>query len=104
MNWKIKSIKVKNDILVGEIVNVSFSVSDGNSTIESDTNLLPANSKSFAELKNITEEQVINWVKDALDHLVEKEYSNVDKFEKRVAQKTIESQSKQETVPLPWEV
>lgn len=101
MNWKITQIKTLDNPEVGKIVNASFSVSDGTSTIESDTNLLPADSESFISLENITEEQVLQWVKDALDHNIEDEsFSQVKQYEFIVERKTKETQP--QVTPLPW--
>lgn len=101
MNWKITQIKTLDNPKIGTIVNASFSVSDGTSTIESDTNLLPANSESFVDLSNITEEQVVQWVKDALNaNSIEEQISEVEKFENLVIQKTNTLQP--QVTPLPW--
>lgn len=101
MNWKITQIKTLNNPEVGTIVNASFSISDGTSTIESDTNLLPADSESFVSLENTTEEQVLQWVKDALDHNIEDEaFSQVKQYEFIVDRKTKETQP--QVTPLPW--
>jgi hypothetical protein len=97
MNWKITQIKTLN----GTIINASFSVSDGISTIESDTNLLPANSDSFVDLSSITEEQVVQWVKDALNaNNIEGQNSEVEKFENLVTTKTNTPQP--QVTLLPW--
>lgn len=101
MNWKITQIKTLDNPEVGTIVNASFSVSDGTSTIESDTNLLPANSDSFVDLSSITEEQVVQWVKDALNaNNIEGQTSEVEKFENLVTIKTNIQQP--QVTPLPW--
>jgi hypothetical protein len=101
MNWKITQIKTIDNPETGTIVNASFSVSDGTSTIESDTNLLPVNSESFVNLSGITEEQVIQWVKDALNASnIEGQISGVEKFENLVTIKTNTLQP--QITPLPW--
>lgn len=101
MNWKITQIKTLDNPLEGVIVNASFSVSDGTSTIESDTNLLPADTKSFVSLDNVTEEQVIQWVKDALNaNNIEGAISGVERFENLVTIKTNTPQP--QVTPLPW--
>lgn len=101
MNWKITQIKTLDNPEVGTIVNASFSVSDGTSTIESDTNLLPVNSESFVSLENTTEEQVVQWVKDSLDHnITDESFSQVKQYELIVERKTKEIQPK--VTPLPW--
>jgi hypothetical protein len=101
MNWKITQIKTLDNPETRTIVNASFSVSDGTSTIESDTNLLPADSESFVNLENTTEEQVIQWVKDALDHnITDESFSQVKQYELIVERKTKETQP--QVTPLPW--
>jgi hypothetical protein len=101
MNWKITQIKTLDNPEMGTIVNASFSVSDGTSTIGSDTNLLPANSESFVNLSTITEEQVVKWVKDALNaNNIEGQTSEVEKFENLVTLKTNTPQP--QITPLPW--
>jgi hypothetical protein len=103
MNWKITQIKTLGNPETGTIVNASFSVSDGTSTIESDTNLLPANAETFVSLENKTEEQVVQWVKDAMDYgVIDKNFSNVKNYERLVENKTKESQSQPQITPLPW--
>ena len=101
MNWKITQIKTLDKPETGTIVNASFSVSDGTSTIESDTNLLPADSESFVNLENATEDQVIQWVKDSLDHnITDESFSQVKQYELIVERKTKETQP--QVTPLPW--
>jgi len=101
MNWKITQIKTLENPEIGTIVNASFSISDGTSTIGSDANLLPANSESFVDLSSITEEQVVQWVKDALNaNNIEEQTTEVEKFENLVALKTNTPQP--QVTPLPW--
>lgn len=101
MNWKITQIKTLDNPETGTIVNASFSISDGTSTIESDTNLLPADSESFVSLNNVTEEQVIQWVKDALNaNNIEGMIGGVERFENLVTIKTNTPQP--QVTPLPW--
>lgn len=101
MNWKITQIKTLDNPEVGTIVNASFSVSDGTSIIESDTNLLPADSESFVSLENTTEEQVVQWVKNSLDHnITDESFSQVKQYEFIVEQKTKEIQP--QVTKLPW--
>ncbi len=103
MNWKITQIKTLDNPETGTIVNASFSVSDGTSTIESDTNLLAADSETFVSLQNTTEEQVIQWVKDALEFgIISDTFSNVKNYERLVENKTKESQTQPQVTPLPW--
>ena len=101
MNWKITQIKTINSPIDGTIVNASFSVSDGTSTIESDTNLLSVNEESFVALNGVTEEQVISWVKDALNaNDIEGDISGAEKFENLVTIKTNTLQP--QVASLPW--
>ena len=103
MNWKITQIKTIDNPETGTIVNASFSVSDGTSTIESDTNLLPVNSETFVSLQNTTKEQVIQWVKDALEFGITSDtFSNVKNYERLVENKTKELQTQPQVTPLPW--
>ena len=101
MNWKITQIKTLDNPIAGTIVNASFSVSDGISIIESDINLLPANSESFVDLSTITEDQVVKWVKDAFNATnIEGQASEVEKFENLVTIKTNTPQP--QITPFPW--
>jgi hypothetical protein len=103
MNWKITQIKTLDNPETGIIVNASFSVSDGTSTIESDTNLLAADSETFVSLENTTEEQLVQLVKDALDFgVIDENFSNVKNYERLVENKTKESQTQPQITPLPW--
>jgi hypothetical protein len=103
MNWKITQIKTINSPIEGTIVNASFTVSDGISTVESDTNLLEANADSFVSLQDTTEEQLIQWVKDALDFdVTDENFSNVKNYERLVENKTKESQAQPQVTSLPW--
>jgi hypothetical protein len=102
MNWKITQIKTLNNPIEGTVVNASYSVTDGTSTIESDTNLLAANGESFVALNGVTEEQVISWVKDALNaNDIDGDISGVEKIEALVSLKT--STPTPQITPLPWE-
>lgn len=101
MNWKITQIKTLDNPATGTIVSASFSVSDGISTIGGDTDLLTASSSSFVSLEKTTEEQVVQWVKDALDYGVDDEtFSIVKQYEYLVEQKTKNPQLQAAT--LPW--
>jgi len=85
----------------GTIVNASFEVSKDGANVEADINLLPASAESFVKLETVTEEQVIQWVKDALDYNINDEaYSNVKRYENIVDQKTKETEP--QITPLPW--
>jgi hypothetical protein len=101
MNWTITQIKTASSPVEGTIVNAAFSVTDGVTEVASDVNLLPANAESFVSLEATTEEQVLQWVKDALNaNDVEDDISGAEKVELLVTNKTI-SQAPQIT-PLPW--
>lgn len=103
MNWKITQIKTLNNPLEGTVVNASYSVTDGTSTIASDLNLLPVNANSFTKLSNVTEDQVISWVKDVLNaNGIEGDISGAEKIEALVSIKT--NEPKPQITPLPWEL
>ena len=97
MIWKITKIKTLNSPNEGTISIVGFSVSDGVSTIESETKLNYPNIDNFVELKNTTEEQVVGWVKDVLNS---NGINQVEFFENMVISKTNEVIP--EECPLPW--
>jgi len=98
MIWQITKIKTLNSPNEGTISIVNFSVSDGVSTIESETKLNYPNTDNFIELKDTTEEQVIGWVKDVLNY---NGINQVEYFENMVTLKTNEVIP--EEVPLPWD-
>jgi hypothetical protein len=101
MNWTITQIKTLNNPISGTIVNASFSVSNGTSVVFGDTNLLKPKVDSFVPIENTTESQVVQWVKDSLDHNIEdKAFSNVKRYELLVEQKTKETEP--QITPLPW--
>lgn len=85
MNWTITEIKV------GDNVVASFSVTDGTSTISSDTKLDDVSSESVGSM---TQEQIVDAVKSALE-------DQVAVYEALVEQKT--NTVEPEMVPLPWE-
>jgi hypothetical protein len=102
MNWKIKQIKILNSLNEGTIVNASYSVTDGISTIFSDVNLLPVNSEFFIDLSNVTENKVIEFVKDALNaNQIEGDISGTEKIEALVLMQ--KNTPLPEVMPLPWE-
>lgn len=94
MNWSITQIKTVDEPVDGVIVIASFSVTDGTSTIESDTRLSPADADSFVLLPAVTEAMVVEWVKDALG-------DQAAVYEAMVAEKT--SAIEPVVTPLPWE-
>lgn len=101
MNWKITQIKTTNNPVNGTIVNASFEITKNGAKVEADINLLQANSESFVKLESVTENQVIQWVKDALDFNINDEaYSNVKRYESIVEQKSNALQP--QITSLPW--
>lgn len=94
MNWSITQIKTVDEPVDGVIVIASFSVTDGTSTIESDTRLSPVDADSFVLLPAVTEAMVVEWVKDALG-------DQVVVYEAMVAEKT--NAIEPVVTPLPWE-
>jgi hypothetical protein len=94
MNWSITQIKTIDQPVDGVIVVASFTVTDGTSTIESDTRLSPADADSFVVLPAVTEAMVVEWVKDALG-------DQVAVYEAMVAEKT--SAIEPVVTSLPWE-
>jgi hypothetical protein len=93
MTWSITQIKVSDSPMDGTIVVASFSVTDGTSTVSSDTQLLAANAAEFVPLNDVTEAQCVAWVKEALG-------GQVAVYEAKVAALT--SAVEPEVVPLPW--
>lgn len=94
MNWSITQIKVSNSPQEATIVVASFSVSDGTSTVSSDTRLNDTNAENFTLLNEVTEEQCVQWVKDALGE------EQVAVYEAMVAEKS--SAVEPVVTPLPW--
>jgi stress response protein YsnF len=95
MTWSITGMKTLDVPEEGTIVVASFTVTDGTSTVSSDTKLLEADAESFVPLAEITEEQVIGFVKDALEE------QQVAVYEAMVAERTAAVQP-QVVDPLPW--
>jgi hypothetical protein len=95
MTWSIVGIKTLDEPLEGTIVIASFGVTDGTSTVSSDQKLLPADAENFVPLAEITEEQVVGYVKMALGE------QQVAVYEALVAQKT-NAVEPQPVDPLPW--
>jgi hypothetical protein len=94
MNWTITGLKTLDAPEEGTIVVASFNVTDGTSTVASDTKLLAADAESFVPLAEITEEQVVSFVKAALE-------DQVAVYEAMVAEKTA-AVAPQVVDPLPW--
>jgi len=95
MTWSITGIKTLDVPEEGTIVVAAFSVTDGTSTISSDTKLLPADAENFVPLAEITEEQVVGFVQEALGE------QQVAVYEAMVAEKTAAVEP-QVVDPLPW--
>lgn len=93
MTWSITQIKTLDEPQAGTIVVASFSVTDGASTISSNTRLSPVNAENFVALPDVTEAMVVEWVKEALD-------DQVAVYEAMVADKT--NAVEPQPVPLPW--
>jgi hypothetical protein len=94
MNWSITGIKTLDVPEEGTIVVASFSVTNGTSTVSSDTKLLPADAENFVPLAEITEQQVVDFVKAVLE-------DQVAVYEAMVAEKTAAVEP-QAVNPLPW--
>jgi len=101
-SWKIKQIEVQAvDGLIDVVVIVCFEVSadeDGlKGLVKGDTKLLPPNAQSFTNLADVTEAQVVQWVKDALGA------DGVLRLESAL-QHQIDSQKvdRSRIAPLPW--
>lgn len=89
MNWNVNEIKKADALTV-----VSFTVSDGTSSVSSDTQLLPEDAQAFDAAQNITEQTVVGYVKASLgEHLVAV-------YEAKVAELT--NAVEPQVVPLPW--
>ena len=95
MTWAITAIKTLDVPEEGTIVVAAFSVTDGTSTVSSDTKLLAADAESFVPLAEITEEQVIGFVQEALGE------QQVAVYEAMVAEQTA-AVAPQVVDPLPW--
>ena len=95
MTWSITEIKVSNDPQEGNVVVASFEVTDGTSTVASDTRINETEPEDFTPLDEVTQEQCVVWVKEALGE------DQVAVYEAMVAQKT--NAVEPQLVPLPWE-
>jgi hypothetical protein len=95
MTWSITGIKTLDVPEDGTIVVAAFSVTDGTSTVSSDQKLLPADAENFVPLAEITEEQVVGYVQEALGE------QQVAVYEAMVAEKTAAVEP-QPVDPLPW--
>jgi hypothetical protein len=95
MNWSITGITTRNTPNAGTIVVVSFLVSDGISSIANDVRVDEIDPNNFIPLSEITEQQVIEWVKAALGN------ARVGELESLVEQKTNAPAQDVATI-LPW--
>jgi hypothetical protein len=96
MNWSITGIKTLDVPQEGTVVIASFEVTDGTSAITSDTKLLEADVESFVPLDELTEEDVVAFVKNSLGD------KQVAVYEAMVAEQTTATEP-QPVDPLPWE-
>jgi hypothetical protein len=95
MNWSITQIKVSNLPQEGTVVVASFSITDGTTTMGSDALLKDVDALNFVPLNEVTQEQCIAWVKEALGE------DQVVFYEAKVNEKT--NAAEPQVVPLPWE-
>jgi hypothetical protein len=99
--WKVRQIEtISQSSLENVVVTVCFDVlGDENGLAgfaQGDVRLLPADASHFTELDNLTEAQVIGWVKDALG-------AAAANYEARVqAQIDAQKVEQPKVVPLPW--
>jgi hypothetical protein len=100
--WKVRQIEcLSENGLDNVVVTVCFDIDadeDGlKGFVQGDTKLLPPDASSFVSLNDVTEDQVIQWAKDALGD------GGVARFE-GMAQQQIDNQkvAQPKVVPLPW--
>jgi hypothetical protein len=100
--WKVRQIEcLSNNGMQNIVVTVCFDIDadeDGlKGFVQGDVKLLPPDAQSFTQLADVTEDQVIQWTKDALGA------DGVARFE-GMAQQQIDNQKtpQPKTVPLPW--
>jgi hypothetical protein len=100
--WKVRQIEcLSNNGMQNIVVTVCFDIDadeDGlKGFVQGDVKLLTPNAQSFTQLADVTEDQVIQWTKDALGA------DGVARFE-GMAQQQIDNQKtpQPKTVPLPW--
>jgi hypothetical protein len=101
--WKIRQIECLsenglNDVVVTVCFDIDADENGLKGFVQGDTKLLPPDAANFTDLASITEDQVIQWTKDALGA------DGVARFE-GMAQQQIDNQktAQPKTVPLPWE-
>jgi hypothetical protein len=100
--WKVRQIEaLSQNGLDNVVVTVCFDIDadeDGlKGFVQGDTKLLAPDAANFTDLASITEDQVIQWTKDALGA------DGVARFE-GMAQQQIDNQkaAQPKVVPLPW--
>jgi hypothetical protein len=100
--WKVRQIEcLSNNGMQNIVVTVCFDIDadeDGlKGFVQGDVKLLTPNAQSFTQLADVTEDQVIQWTKDALGA------DGVARFE-GMAQQQIDNQkvAQPKVVPLPW--
>jgi hypothetical protein len=99
--WKIRRVEViDQDALESVVVTACFEIKGKDGELaglaQSDVRLLPPDALAFIEFENLTEEQVVEWVKQALG-------DRVAVYEERV-QTQIDAQkvAQPKAAPLPW--
>jgi len=101
-HWKITQIEAVtegglNNVIVIACFEIEATEGELKSIVRSDTKLLPADAESFVELSDVTQEQVVEWVKESLGEHGVTQYQGM-------AQAQIDSQKvvQPKVVPLPW--
>ena len=97
MKWQINSLFVLNTPLPQTAVMSSFTISQDGESVTYAVNLLPADVLNFIEYADITQDQAIQWTKDALGA------ESVLAMETEVQNKIDARQPKPLPTPLPWE-
>lgn len=101
--WKVRQIEVVNqDSLEGVVVTVCFDFNANENGLvgffQGDVRVFPPNPAAFTKLDDLTENQVIGWVKDALGP------DRVAAYEQRLQQQINSQKTPQpKVVPLPWD-
>lgn len=101
--WKIRQIECLsenglNDVVVTVCFDIDADENGLKGFVQGDTKLLPPDAANFTDLASITEDQVIQWTKDALGA------DGVARFDGMVQQQIDNQKTAQpKTVPLPWE-
>ena len=95
MNWSITGITTRNTPNAETIVVVSFLVSDGTSSIANDVRVDEIDPNNFTPLSEVTQQQVVDWVRAALGS------ARVSELESLVEQKT-NAPAQDVATTLPW--